>query len=232
MFVFFLKIVFECTIFIFIGDSLHGQDPDTLKVPIITGLVSIIIVLIVLCIFRKLKRIKCNHLQKLLCNSVFPDNTISLNSVCTAVEENVQQRTVVNEDTTKNQLSTSNSDVEKEENTISDNDIDLCVSRETFQTSDLTDTDIFQQTISNNITVPHTSGRKADSPIKCDCILNNIMSQNTEKTELSYECDGLDISKLTTDSLEIVKEKVVIVEGPSWKQSEATRAGILITMVM
>lgn len=170
---------------------------------------------------------------------------MSLNSVCTADVGNVQQRNVVNEDTAKNQLCTQNSDVDnqnsdvdnqnsdvdKEQNTLSDNDIDLCVSREAFQTSDLADTDIFLQTISNNITVPHATVRNADSPIKCDCILNN-MNQNTENIELSNEFNGLDISILTTDSLKNVEESVAIVEDHSWKQSGATRAGIPITMVM
>lgn len=219
------------------GASLHGQNQE-LKVAIITGLVSVVIVLIVLCIFRKLKRIKCSRLQKLLGNSVFPDNTMSLNSVCTADVGNVQQRNVVNEDTAKNQLRTQNSDVDnqnsdvdnqnsdvdKEHNTLSDNDIDLCVSREAFQTSDLADTDIFLQTISNNITVPHATVQNADSPTKCDCILNN-MNQNTENIELSNEFNGLDISILTTDSLKNVEENVAIVEDHSWKQSGATRAG-------
>ncbi|XP_052674745.1 uncharacterized protein LOC128156595 isoform X2 [Crassostrea angulata] len=174
------------------------------------------------------------------------DNTMSLNSVCTADVGNVQQRNVVNyEDTAKNQLCTQNSDVDnqnsdvdnqnsdvdnqngdvdKEHNTLSDNDIDLCVSREAFQTSDLADTDIFLQTISNNITVPHATVRNADSPIKCNCILNN-MNQNTENIELSNEFNGLDISILTTDSLKNVEENVAIVEDHSWKQSGATRAG-------
>lgn len=221
----------------FIGASLHGQNQE-LKVAIITGLVSVVIVLIVLCIFRKLKRIKCSRLQKLLGNSVFPDNTMSLNSVCTADVGNVQQRNVVNEDTAKNQLRTQNSDVDnqngdvdKEHNTLSDNDIDLCVSREAFQTSDLADMDIFLQTISNNITVPHATVQNADSPTKCDCILNN-MNQNTENIELSNEFNGLDISILTTDSLKNVEENVAIVEDHSWKQSGATRAGIPVTMVM
>lgn len=164
---------------------------------------------------------------------------MSLNSVCTADVGNVQQRNVVNyEDTAKNQLCTQNSDVDnqnsdvdKEHNTLSDNDIDLCVSREAFQTSDLADTDIFLQTISNNITVPHATVRNADSPIKCDCILNN-MNQNAENIELSNEFNGLDISILTTDSLKNVEKNVAIVEDHSWKQSGATRAGIPITMVM
>lgn len=205
------------------GTSIHVQDPGTLKVAIITVLVSVIIVLIVLSIFRKLRRIKCRHLQKLLGNSVSPDNTVSLNPVCNVDVENVQQRTIGNEDTSKCQLSTSNSDAEKEQNTLNDNDIDLCVSRETFQTSDLADTDIFHQTNSNNITVPHTTVLTADSTVKCDCILNN-MNQNTEKIELSNEFDVLEISMLTTDSLKNVKENVAIVEGHSWKQGGATRA--------
>lgn len=207
-----------------------------MKVSLIIILVFAVAVLILFSIFRKFKCRICNNLQKLLCNTLFQDNNIALNSVDIAgLEDEDHQQIIVTKNTAKYKVSTSYSNVEKEQNNTN---VDQCTcdSNGTMQTRDLTDIDISQETTFNNLNISNARTR-VDCMSKPNVPLNNDIDRLNENVEPNIfpplsqllasndKTNASDISSMKTD-LRNVKEDKAFVESFLRAQNEFIHAGI------
>eukprot|EP00105_Crassostrea_gigas_P025181 XP_011445674.1 PREDICTED: uncharacterized protein LOC105341074 [Crassostrea gigas] len=159
-----------------------SQDPDIMKVSLTIVLVFAVAVLILLCVFRRFKRLICNNLQNILCNTVPQDNNIAPNPVDIAgMEDEDHQQIVVTKNAAKYKMSTGNNNVEKEQ---SNSNVDQCTcdSNGTLQTKDLTDIDISQETTFNNLNISNAR-TGVDGMRKPNIPLNNDVDQLYENVE-------------------------------------------------
>lgn len=208
-----------------------------MKVSLTIGLVFVVAVLILFCVFQKFKRHICNNLRKLLCNG----NNVALNSVDTAgLEVEDPQQIILTKNTAKYKVFSSNSNVEKEqmEHVQNNSTLDQCTcdSNGTLQTRDLTDIDISQETTFNNLNISNARTR-VDSMSNPNVPINNDVDQLNENVEPNLslplsqllasndETNASVISSMKTD-LRNVKEDKEFVERFLRTQNELMRAGI------
>lgn len=211
-----------------------------MKVSLTIVLVFAVAVLILLCVFRRFKRLICNNLQNILCNTVPQDNNIAPNPVDIAgMEDEDHQQIVVTKNAAKYKMSTGNNNVEKEQ---SNSNVDQCTcdSNGTLQTKDLTDIDISQETTFNNLNISNDN-TGVDGMRKPNIPLNNDVDQLNENIEpnsslpLSQllasddKTNALVISSMKTD-LRNVKEDKALVE--SFLRSQNEHAGISCLMTI
>lgn len=212
-----------------------------MKVSLTIGLVFAVAVLILFCVFQKFKRHICNNLRKLLCNTLFQGNNVALNSVDTAgLEVEDPQQIILTKNTAKYKVSSSNSNVEKEqmEHVQNNSTLDQCTcdSNGTLQTRDLMDIDISQETTFNNLNISNARTR-VDSMSNPNVPIYNGVDQLNENVEPNLslplsqllasndETNASVISSMKTD-LRNVKEDKEFVESFLRTQNELMRAGI------
>lgn len=207
-----------------------------MKVLLTIVLVFAVAVLILLCVFRRFKRL----IQNILCNTVPQDNNIAPNPVDIAgMEDEDHQQIVVTKNAAKYKMSTGNNNVEKEQ---SNSNVDQCTcdSNGTLQTKDLTDIDISQETTFNNLNISNAR-TGVDGMRKPNIPLNNDVDQLYENVEpnsslpLSQllasddKTNALVISSMKTD-LRNVKEDKAFEE--SFLRSQNEHAGISCLMTI
>lgn len=211
-----------------------------MKVLLTIVLVFAVAVLILLCVFRRFKRLICNNLQNLLCNTIPQDNNIAPNPVDIAgMEDEDHQQTVVTKNAAKYKMSTGNNNVEKEQ---SNSNVDQCTfdSNGTLQIKDLTDIDISQETTFNNLNISNAR-TGVDGMRKPNIPLNNDVDQLYENVEpnsslplsqllaSNYNTNASVISSMRTD-LRNVKEDKAIVESFLRSQNEHAGISCLLTI--